>query len=213
MKPIPQEHPFTAVCATQQAICMQEASIGLSIVCTENETIAFYGDTKQFLVVMEKKIYYTLLFKMLYLTTLGVSPTFFVDRYLIWSDTMMRLECDRIVQEDNMLHRFFDIVETPANHKMAVSPNALRCSFKPIGFRYNSQGRGQDYKLDISFAYDRVFVRRVYDVCSIAEQFNLPTSLLHWMGEVGDIDWWQEVRNLASRRSEPMYTFNLPSLE
>ena len=201
MKSISSDHPFAQVCARYHCTCEQETALGLSIVRFGDAQISFYGDTDKFLSAMSQKRHYKLIPKMVYLAKMGASPTFFVDRPMLWSDHMMKLECDRIADPLTMLTRFFTIASTPAGQKMKESANALVCAFRSTGFRYNCQGQGDDYTLEVSLAYDMLFVRRVFTLADMAEQFNLPKDVLTWTGEVGSAPWWSAMRDLALNRN------------
>lgn len=212
MQPIATNHPFAQACVRYRCTCEQDPAMGLSIVHFGDAQISFYGDTEQFLAAMSQKRHYKLIPKMIYLAKMGASPTFLVDRPMLWSDHMMKLECDRIAEPLNMLTRFFSIVPTPAERKMKESANALVCAFRPTGFRYNCQGQGADYTLELSLAYDYLFVRRVFTLADIAEQFNLPSDVLTWMGEVGSVPWWDAMRDLALNRNAPIVELELPDM-
>lgn len=212
MQPIPPDHPFAHACVRYKCACEQDAGLGLSIVRFGDAQIAFYGDTGQFLSAMSQKRHYKLLPKMVYLAKMGASPTFMVDRPMLWSERMMKLECDRIADAETMLMRFFTVVPTPAGSKMKESANALVCGFRPIGFRYNSEGKNEHYVLDISLAYDLLFVRRVFTLSDMAEHFNVPKDVLAWMGETGSPEWWKGLRDLALTRNTPIPELELPEL-
>lgn len=212
MQPIPADHPFAQACVRYRCTCEQDAALGLSIVRFGEAQISFYGDTDKFLSAMSQKRHYKLIPKMVYLAKMGASPTFLVDKALLWSDHMMKLECDRIADSSTMLTRFFTIVAKPAGTKMKESPNALVCAFRSTGFRYNCEGKGDDYILDMSLAYDLLFVRRVFTLGEMAEQFNLPKDVLTWMGETGSTEWWAAMRNLALERNTPIPELELPDL-
>ena len=126
---------------------------------------------------------------------------------------MMKLECDRIAEPQLMLTRFFTLVPNPAGRKMKESANALVCAFRPTGFRYNSDGMGEEYTLEMSLAYDRLFVRQVFTLTDMAEQFNLPKDVLLWMGEPGGAAWWNAMRDLALTRNTPIPELELPALD
>lgn len=213
MHPIPTEHPFAQVCVRYQCTCELDSALGLSMLRFGDAQISFYGDTDAFFSAMSQKRYYKLIPKMVYLAKMGASPTFLVDRPMLWSNQMMKLECDRIVDPALMLTRFFALVPHPAIYKMKESANALVCGFRPTGFRYNSEGKGEGYALDISLAYDQLFVRRVFTLADMGEQFHLPKDVLLWMGEPGSAVWWNAMRDLALNRSAPIPELELPALD
>ena len=210
---IPTGHPFAQVCVRYQCTCELDPALGLAMLRFGDAQISFYGDTDTFLATMSQKRYAKLIPKMVYLAKMGASPTFFVDRPMLWSDHMMKLECDRIADPQLMLTRFFTLVPNPAGRKMKESANALVCAFRPTGFRYNSEGKGEGYALDISLAYDRLFVRQVFTLTDMAEQFNLPQDVLLWMGEPGGAAWWNAMRDLALTRNTPIPELELPALD
>lgn len=208
------DHPFTKMCERYQCECTQDVNFGLSIVRSGDAQIAFYGNTEKFLAALGQKRYYRMLPKMLHLAKMGVSPTFSVDKPMLWSDCMMKLECERMADPHIMLMRFFSVVLAPAEQKMKESCDALVCGFRSTGFRYNCENRGNEkYSLDISLAYDMLFVRRVFTLPDIAEQFQLPEDVLLWMGEVGSSAWWTAMRNMALSRNAPILEFELPELD
>ena len=213
MRPIPNDHPFAQACARHHREFEQDTGLGLSIVHAGDDRIAFYGDTDAFLAVMSQKRYYNLLPKMGYLAKMGTSPTFMVDRPMLWSERMMQLECDRLTDPAIMLNRFFTVAPKPAGAKMKESPNALVCAFRDIGFRYNAEGSGEHYKLDIALAYDLTFVRRVYSLDDIAVHFKLPCSIVSLLGDAGTPLWWAAMRELALTRNAPMPQVELPALD
>ena len=213
MQPIEPGHPFAQACARYHCECELDNGLGLAIVRFGDANIAFHGDTEQFLTTMSQKRHYKMLPKMVYLAKMGASPTFMVDKPMLWTERMMKLECDRMTDPQIMLTRFFAIAATPAGTKMKESANALICAFRPTGFRYNCEGKGPDYTLDVSLAYDLLFVRRVFTLSEIAEQFQLPTDVLIWMGEVGSPTWWTAMRDIALSRNSPLPELELPDLD
>lgn len=126
---------------------------------------------------------------------------------------MMQLECDRLTDTNIMLNRFFTVAPKPASAKMKESSNALVCAFRDIGFRYNAEGSGEHYKLDIALAYDLTFVRRVYSLDDMAVHFKLPVDVVSWLGDAGTPPWWAAMRELALTRNAPMLEFDLPALD
>ena len=60
----------------------------------------------------------------------------------------------------------------------------------------------------MSLAYDRLFVRQVFTLTDMAEQFNLPKDVLLWMGEPGGAAWWNAMRDLALTRNTPIPEFH-----
>ena len=213
MQTISDSHPFAQVCARYHCACEMDPALGLATLRFGDAHISFYGDTDAFLGAMSQKRYYKLIPKMVYLAKMGASPTFFVERPMLWSDHMMKLECERIADPTIMLTRFFTLVPNPAGTKMKESANALVCSFRPTGFRYNSEGKGEDYALDISLAYDSLFVRQVFALQDMGEHFNLPKDVLTWMGEPGSTAWWSAMRDLALNRNTPIPELELPALD
>ena len=207
------EQTLAQACVRYQCTCELDPALGLAMLRFGDAKISFYGDTDTFLATMSQKRYSKLIPKMVYLAKMGASPTFFVDRPMLWSDHMMKLECDRIADPQLMLTRFFTLVPNPAGRKMKESANALVCAFRPTGFRYNSDGMGEDYTLDMSLAYDRLFVRQVFTLTDMAEQFNLPKDVLLWMGEPGGAAWWNAMRDLALARNTPIPELELPALD
>lgn len=213
MKAMQPGHPFTQTCARHQCECEQDTGLGLSIVHAGNDRIAFYGDTDVFLSVMSQKRYYNLLPKMVYLAKMGTSPTFMVDKSMLWSERMMQLECDRLTDPAIMLNRFFSVAPKPAGAYVKESANALVCGFRSTGFQYDAKGSGENYELDISLTYDLTFVRRVYSLNDIAVHFKLPVGVVSWLGEAGTPPWWAAVRELALTTDAPMPEFELPALD
>ena len=96
---------------------------------------------------------------------------------------------------------------------MKESPNALVCAFRPTGFRYNCQGRGADYTLELLLSYDLLFVRHVFPLPAIAEQFQLPADVLLWMGEPSASAWWTAMRDFAKSRNVSISQLELPELD
>lgn len=179
----------------------------------DGDTVVFYGPSKEFDALMAQKRYYKLLKKMLYLASLGVTPVFSVERPWMWSDQMLGLECERMMDPKIMLHRFFAVPHKMATPKMQEGPNVLMCGFKPVGIRYSHEKNAGNYGLELTLAHSTYFFRHVYTEEEIAYFFDMPLDVLHWLGDTGSSAWWKGLNEQAIRARTKLVELGLVDFE
>lgn len=207
------DHPFVQICMQHGCVLYQDAA-GTRVVVSKNDTsIVFHGDIAGMPDIMAQKRYRQLLKKMLYLAQLGVSPVFRLDRPLLWTERMLELECDRMMDPTIILNRFFEVPHKLATNRMQEGPNVLACGFKPVGIRYSCEGKNELYSLEIALAHNCHFFRRVYTLQDIADTFNMPLDVLGWLGDAGSLPWWKGLQEQAMRNKAPILEMDLEGFE